>query len=185
MNKTLFLILFVWNYFSCAQIPDSTKVDGKKIATELLNEITLTPLNLNGKERIEYYRLRRKVHKVYPYAQKAKKQLQEIEEDLKFVETKRQKRRISKLHDRWLQKHFTEDLKDLTRSEGRILIKLIHYETGMSSYELIQKYRNGLKAMLWQRLAKFYDGDLKTTYQPNKVQEDSWIEHALWEMKHK
>ena len=183
MNQIIVLILLFWNCFSYAQIPDSTEVHGNKIATELLNEITLTPLNLNDKERLQYYRLQKKVHKVYPYAQKAKKQLQEIEEDFMYVESKRQKRRISRLHDHWIREHFTEDLKKITRSEGKILIKLIHYETDMSSYELIKKYRNGFKAILWQRLAKFYDGDLKTTYQPEKIQEDAWIEHILWQMK--
>ena len=100
-----------------------------------------------------------------------------------YVESKRQKRRISRLHDHWIREHFTEDLKKLTRSEGKILIKLIHHEIGISTYELIKKYRSGFKAMLWQRLAKFYDGDLKTTYQPDKMREDSWIEHILWQMK--
>ena len=183
MIRLLLITLLTWSNFCYGQIPDSTEVNGENIATELLNEITLTPLNLNNKERLKYYRLRKKVHKVYPYAQKAKKQLQEIEEDFIYTESKRQKRRISKLHDRWIREHFSEELKQLKRSEGRILIKLIHYETGMSSYELIKKYRSDFKAMLWQRLAKFYDGDLKTTYQPDKMLEDSWIEHILWQMK--
>ena len=60
-----------------------------------------------------------------------------------------------------------------------ILIKLIHYKTGISSYDLIKKYRNGLTALFWQKLAKIYDGNLKTTYQPEDVKEDQWISHIL------
>ena len=71
----------------------------------------------------------------------------------------------------------------LTRSEGRILIKLIHYKTGISSYDLIKKYRNGLTALLWQKLAKLYDGNLKTKYQPEYVREDQWISHILREIE--
>ena len=49
----------------------------------------------------------------------------------------------------------------------------------MSSYNLIKKYRNGITALLWQKLAKLYDGNLKTTYQPEDVKEDQWIAHIL------
>ena len=179
MNKIFLFTLFILKDICYCQIPDSTEVNGKKIPTKLLNEITISPIQLSGVEHLSYFRLQKKVNKLYPYAQKAKIQIQEIEEDLMYSETKKEKKRISKLHDRWLRDHFTEDLKKLTRSEGRILIKLIHYETGLSSYEIIKKYRNGLTALLWQQLAKLYDGDLKTIYQPEDVKEDKWIADIL------
>ena len=120
---------------------------------------------------------------MYPFALKAKQQLVEIEEDLKYSITRREKRKIARLHEQWLQDNFTDELKKLTRSEGRILIKLIHLETGTNAYQLIKNYRNGLKAELWQALAKFYDGDLKVTFDPENNKEDKWIEHILWRMK--
>ena len=179
MNQQLLITFFICLQICYGQIPDSTEVNGKKIPTKLLNEITISTLQLNQSDRLSYFRLQKKVNKVYPYAQKAKIQLREIEDDLIFAESKKEKRRISKLHDRWLREQFSEDLKKLTRSEGRILIKLIHYETGLTSYEIIRKYRNGLNALLWQKLAKLYDGNLKTTYQPEEVQEDLWIADIL------
>ena len=179
MNRLLLFTLFMLKGICYCQIPDSTEVNGEKIPTKLLNEITISPLQLSHIERLSYFRLQKKFNKVYPYAQKAKTQLQEIEDDLMYAETKKEKKIISKLHDRWLREHFTEDLKKLTRSEGRILIKLIHYETGISSYDLIKKYRNGLTALLWQKLATLYDGNLKTIYQPGNVKEDQWISHIL------
>ena len=179
MNRLLLFTLFMLKGICYCQIPDSTEVNGEKISTTLLNEITISPLQLSRQERLSYFRLQKKVNKVYPYAQKAKTQLQEIEDDLIYADTKKEKRRISKLHDRWLRENFTEDLIKLTRSEGRILVKLIHYETGISSYDLIKKYRNGLTALLWQKLAKLYDGNLKTTYKPEDLKEDQWISHIL------
>ena len=152
MNRLILFMIFMLKGILYGQIPDSTEVNGEKIPTKLLNEITISPLQLSHQERISYLRLQKKVNKVYPYAQKAKIQLREIENDLIYADTKKEKRRISKLHERWLREHFTEDLKKLRRSEGRILIKLIHYETGMSSYDLIKEYRNGLTALLWQKL---------------------------------
>ena len=179
MNRLLLFLFFMLKGICYCQVPDSTEVNGEKIPTKLLNEITISPLQLNHIERLSYFRLQKKVNKVYPYAQKASTQLQEIEDDMMYAETKKEKRRISKLHDRWLKEHFTEDIKKLTRSEGRILIKLIHNETGISSYDLIKKYRNGLTALLWQKLAKLYDGNLKTTFKPEDVKEDQWISHIL------
>ncbi len=183
MNKLIFILSFVGLFDCIAQIEDSVLVDGELIAVELLDEITLGPITLNSIEKIEFYRLRKKVHKVYPFALAAKEQLIELEEDLKYAENKRHKRRIGKLHDKWIQENFTNKIKKLTRSEGRILIKLIHKETGNSAYNLVRNYRNGLTALLWQKLAKYFDGDLKATFQPKTNKEDRWIAHILWEMR--
>ena len=183
MYKFLFTITIVINVCCLAQIPDSIIVKGQKIENQILNEITLTLLNLSPEDYSKYYNLLRKTHKVYPFALKAKQQLVEIEEDLEHSTTRREKRKIARLHEQWLQDNFTDELKKLTRSEGRILIKLIHLETGTNAYQLIKNYRNGLKARLWQALAKFYDGDLKSTFDPENNKEDKWIEHILWRMK--
>lgn len=183
MNKLIFILSFVGLFDCMAQIEDSVLVDGELIAVELLDEITLGPMTLNSIEKIEFYRIRKKVHKVYPFALAAKEQLIELEEDLKYAENKRHKRRIGKLHDKWIQENFTNKIKKLTRSEGRILIKLIHKETGNSAYNLVRNYRNGLTALLWQKLAKYFDGDLKATFQPKTNKEDRWIAHILWEMR--
>ena len=183
MNRSILLINLLCTSICVGQIPDSTFIEGEKIAIELLQEITMTPLNLSPEERSRYYHLRRKIRKVHPYALKAKIQLLEIEDDFNFVETRREKRKIAKLHDRWLQDNFTNELKKLTRSEGRILIKLIHHETGINPYQLIKDYRNGFTALLWQQLAKYYDGDLKAEYNPDEIKEDFWIDHILWRMK--
>lgn len=180
MHKITPFLFFILGICCLAQIPDSTTINGETICTELLNEIIITPLNLSPQDRIEFYRLKKKVLKVYPYAKSAKIQFDEIEEDFLFVQSKREKRRISRLHDRWVRANFTKDLKKLTRSEGRILIKLIYHETGKSSYDLIKHYRSQFKALLWQKLAKLYDGDLKMTYNPTKVKEDLWIDYILW-----
>jgi ATP-dependent Lon protease len=183
MNKLIFILVISFIFECKAQIVDSVIVDGEAIAVQLLNEITLVPLHLNSSEKIKFHRLRRKVRKVYPFALAAKKQLLELKEDLNYTETRRQKRRIGKVHDKWIQEHFTSEIKKLTRSEGRVLIKLIHRETGNTAYDLVRNYRNGLTALVWQKLAKYFDGDLKATYNPEINSEDQWIEHILWEMR--
>ena len=82
MNRIFLFTLFMLKGICYCQIPDSTEVNGEKIPTKLLNETTISPLQLSHIEHLSYFRLQKKVSKVYPYAKKAKTQLQEIEEDL-------------------------------------------------------------------------------------------------------
>ena len=179
MKNLLYIyIILLYNPLG-AQIPDSTIVDGDTIAVELLKEVTLSPYFSNYEDHKAYYRLRRKVIKVYPYALKAKDQLMEVDEDLVYVETRRKKKKLTKLHEDWLQDQFSKELKKLTRSEGLILMKLIYRETGQTCYSLIKKYRSGWMAFIWQRLAKLYDTNLRAEFHPNTIKEDEWTEKIL------
>ena len=54
----------------------------------------------------------------------------------------------------------------------------------MSCYDLIKKYRKGVNAILWQGIAKLYDGDLKAILQPKINKEDLWIEYIVKEINH-
>ena len=78
-----------------------------------------------------------------------------------------------------MEQEFEAELRRLTRSEGRILIKLIHRETGETTHELIKKLRSGWRAFVYQTTAKLFDLDLKITYNPTDVEEDALIEGIL------
>lgn len=181
MEKVMFYLAFITAY-SYAQIPDSTMVGRIKIPSKLINEVTLSPLKLSSKEKLDYLRLKQKVIKVYPYALAAKKQIDELDVDLSYVKSKRHKRKLSRRHAKWVKNNYSNILIKLTRTEGKILTKLIYLETGLSCYQLINKYRNRYSAGIWQTIAKIYDGDLKSTFAPTENQEDKWIEHILWQI---
>ena len=72
MNRLLLFALFMLKGICYCQIPDSTEVNGEKISTTLLNEITISPLQLSHIERLSYFRLQKKVNKVYPTLKKLK-----------------------------------------------------------------------------------------------------------------
>jgi len=76
-----------------------------------------------------------------------------------------------------LKKEFTEDLKNLTITQGRILIKLIDRETGKSSYTLIKELRGSFSAFMWQSLASLFNSSLKVEYDAEG--EDKPIEDAI------
>ena len=146
-----------------------------------LDEVVVyQPIKLNSFEEMKKYMLlRRRVLKVYPYAQLASERFTTLKERLDRIDKRRQKKRYAKRIEKYLEGEFSEELKKLTRKEGQILVKLIHRETGITPHTLVKTYRNGLRAAVYQFTAKLFDIDLKTEYDPSNVQEDMWIEDIL------
>jgi len=146
-----------------------------------LDEVVVyQPLQLKSYEEMKKYMLlRRRTLKVYPYAEMASKRFTTLKERMERMENRRKKKRYAKLIEKYLEGEFKEELKKLTRAEGQILVKLIHRETGITTHALVKTYRNGFRAATYQFTAKLFDIDLKTEFDPNKVEEDLWIEDIL------
>ena len=143
--------------------------------------VVYQPVKLNSYEEMKKYMLlRRRVIKTYPYAKLASERFTTLKERLGNMDKRRQKKRYAKRIEKYLQGEFSEELKKLTRKEGQILVKLIHRETGITPHALVKTYRNGLRATVYQFTAKLFDIDLKTEFNPSKVQEDMWIEDILF-----
>ena len=134
-------------------------------------------------ERTKYYILKRRVLKVYPYAMSAKEKLMNIEVGLDSIPKRRHKKRYTKEVAKWVKEEYADRLKNLTMSEGKILVKLIYRETNTSSYEIVKSYRGRFNAFFWQTMAKFWNNNLKTEYDPVNVIEDMLIEHILIQAK--
>lgn len=146
-----------------------------------LDEVVVyQPLRLNSFEEMKKYMLlRRRVLKVYPYAQLASERFTTLKKRLDLIDRRSQKKRYAKIIEKYLQGEFSEELKKLTRKEGQILVKLIYRETGITPHALVKTYRNGLRATVYQFTAKLFDIDLKAEFNPSKFQEDMWIEDIL------
>lgn len=143
--------------------------------------VVYQPVKLNSYEEMKkYVLLRRRVIKTYPYAKLASERFTTLKERLGNMDKRRQKKRYAKRIEKYLQGEFSEELKKLTRKEGQILVKLIHRETGITPHALVKTYRNGLRATVYQFTAKLFDIDLKTEFNPSRVQEDVWIEDILF-----
>ena len=137
----------------------------------------------NKDERKKYYILKRRVLKVYPYALTAKEKLQAIQKGLDSIPKRRHKRRYTKEVAKWVKEEYSQQLKNLTMSEGKILVKLIYRETKTTSYQIVKSYRGRFNAFFWQTMAKFWDNNLKTEYDPVNVREDMLIEHIILQAK--
>ena len=68
-------------------------------------------------------------------------------------------------------------------SEGKILVKLIYRETSLSTYSIVKSYRGRFNAFFWQTMAKLWNNDLKTIYDPINIREDFFIENIIIEEK--
>src|SRR5690606_24309588 len=146
-----------------------------------LNEIVvLNKLNFdNNEDRMRYLILRRKVFKVYPYATLAADRLEHLNRRLALLEKNGDKRRYTRMIQKYIEGEFTEELKKLTRTEGQILVKLVHRQTGITTFNLVKELRSGWRAFWYNTTANMFDITLRKEFDPMNVQEDYLIEDIL------
>ncbi len=130
-------------------------------------------------DRVKYLILKRKVIKVYPYAKLAAEKLMNLQGNLKNIKKKSQQKRYTKRIQKYIEQEFSAELKKLTRTEGQILVKLIHRQTGMVTFDLVKEIRSGWRAFWYNTTAKMFDISLKQRYDPENIQEDYYIEDIL------
>ena len=159
---------------------------------EIINDDTIFISNIsevkilefkNINEKSQYLILKRRVSKVYPYAVLAKEKLNSIHLGLDTISKRRHKKRYTKEVAKWVKEEYTDRLKNLTMIEGKILVKLIYRETKTTSYEIVKSYRGRFNAFFWQTMAKLWDNNLKTEYDPVNIREDMLIEHIIIQAK--
>ena len=121
-------------------------------------------------------RLVSNVRKVFPYAKLASTKLQEFDTLLASIPNESDRRRMMKEAEKELTDQYTEELKNLTFSQGAILIRLIDRETGSTSYKLVQELCGKLRAFFYQGFARLWGYNLKTEYDPKNNPEDEEIE---------
>jgi len=146
-----------------------------------LDEVMLLhKLEFNSKEdKKRYLILKRKTVKVYHYATLAAERLDSLNARLSRYEKKSDRRRYAKKIQKYIEGEFSDELKKLTRTEGQILIKLIHRQTGKTTFDLIKQLRNGWRAFWFNNTASLFDLSLKKEYDPMNVKEDYLIEDIL------
>lgn len=158
-------------------------IEGDTIAREMINldEVyLLKKMQFTSKEdRRRYLILRRKTRKVYPYAKLAAERLTTMTERLKTIEKNRDKKRYTKRIQKYIEGEFSDRLKKLTHSEGQILVKLIHRQTGTTAFDLVKELRTGWRAFWYNTTASFFEISLKEEYNPFEVEEDYLIEDIL------
>lgn len=130
-------------------------------------------------DRKYYYWFRKKVLNAYPYAKLGAERLNTLDDRLKNIKSKRKKKKYTRQIQKYMEDEFTDQLKKLTRTEGRILIKLLHRQTGKTTFSLVKELRSGWKAFWYDKTAGLFKLSLKAEYNPTEIDEDFLIEDIL------
>ena len=163
MKYYLFL-LFIFFSNSLISQDDVEELDflfpGDSIPTNtfMLEEVTVfQPLKFNNDEEIKrYVILRYRVKKVYPYAKLASERMNRIDSRVDLINSKRKKRLYLKKLEKFVYDEFSDELRKLSRSQGRILVKLLNRQTGLTAHKIVSEYRNKFRAILYNTAASFY-----------------------------
>ncbi len=189
MNKILFFVfLFLTSLVTSAQV--TTDTIKKEVETEendtildipiLLEEVVVYRYKLSPEAKKEFLLLQNRVYKVYPYAKTASERLTLLNKNMDKLQSNKEKKKYFKIVEDYIENEFTGQLKKLSRKQGQILVKLIHRQTGSTTFELIKDYKSGWKAFWSNNTAKLFDINLKTKYEPYEVNEDFLIETILY-----
>ena len=161
MRFSLLIVSLIIFSFTCfAQdkllISTYTVVNGDTFFIADIAEVSVLAFK-NKEEHKKYNLLKRRVIKVYPFAQSAKKKIQNIQIELDSIPKRRHKKRYAKEVARWVKEEYADQLKNLTMSEGKILVKLIYRETNISSYEIVKSYRGSFNAFFWLIITQVFE----------------------------
>lgn len=124
-----------------------------------------------------YDRLVNNIKKVYPYAKAAGKQMAQYKLALDTITGDKERKLFIRTAEKELEEKFGKEIRALTFSQGKILIKLVYRETGNSTFDIVKQLRGGFTAFIWQTMARIFGYDLKSGYDPEG--EDQVIEQIV------
>lgn len=180
----IYFVVYSFELFSQENVIISpfVVVDGETVFTSKIPQLDVIDFK-DINERKRFYKLKRRVLKVYPYALETKLKVDSLNHALDSIGKKRKKRKYTRSVARVVKSQYSAALKNLTMKEGGILIKLIYRETGLSTYDLLRNYKGWWSATMWQAFAKMYDHNLKTIYDPINNREDVFIDRIISQAK--
>lgn len=175
MRRVIFLFSFILLSFYCwgqgtVQIngkyyPYTIDDCGDTLILATFSDIPITSLKIfNSKEdRRRYDKYREYAAKVYPYAVEAIRVFRKMEEETADLKKGKRKKYIRQLK-KDLKDEFSDPMKKLTKTQGKILIKMIERELDTPLYDLLKDLRGGLNASYWNFIGSLYGHKLKEGY---------------------
>ena len=187
--RSLFIIFFITYSVSYCQViqsdslVDYIKIKGDSIIRSSidLDQVVLLPKmkHRSSDEIRKYLILKRKTLKVYSYAVLASERLTKLNERLSNIKRRRNRKDYTKKVQKFIVNEFYDELSKFTQTEGQILIKLIHRQTGSTTYRLIKELRNGWSAFWYNNTARIFNMSLKKEFNPLEIKEDYLIEDII------
>jgi hypothetical protein len=144
-------------------------IDGDTVPVFWIQEVRITaPITFKSKgQAISWTKLVQNVKRVYPYSKLAGRKMKEYNEKLRPIESKRERKKLIDQMQDELFAEFEQELRKLTISQGKLLVKLIDRETSFTTYDIIKDYKGGIMAGFWQVAGSFFGYNLKEPYEPD------------------
>lgn len=175
------LFVFILNFVATAQVDKNDEYlnEPDTIMQVNLPEVLIYRGEVDEESRKNFLILQRRVQKVYPFAKAASERLTALNNAMAKLKTEKEKKKYFKIVEDYLEKEFEGKLKNLSRKDGQILVKLIHRQTGTVTFDLIKEQKSGWKAFWANKTARVFSINLKTPYDPQNNGEDFLIETIL------
>lgn len=157
-----------------------TDVDGEEVKMLVLNEVSVfPPLKFKNKKQEEFYwRTVRDVKKTLPYAKLISETLVETYEYIETIPDQKLREAHLKRMEGAIFEQYKPVLKKFTKSQAKMLLKLIRRETNQSSYNILKAFLGSFRANFWQMFGHFFGVNLKSDYRPDKNDDDAIIERV-------
>lgn len=179
LKYILFLLLVTTTMNAQVDKNDEYLNEQDTIKLVQLPEVLIYKGDVDEESQKNFTILQRRVARVYPFAKATSERLVALEKGMAKLKTDKEKKKYFKIVEKYLEDEFEGQLKKLSRKDGQILVKLIHRQTGTTTYDLIKEQKSGWKAFWAAKTARVFSIDLKRTYNPYGVGEDFLIETIL------
>jgi len=169
----------VWAQKPAGIVVQAKIVDGDTLPFMELREVEIfgLPYFRSKSDQRQWEKLVRNVKKVYPYAYLAGVKFKQYEYLLLNAKSDKERKQYIKQVEKELNEKYADELKSLTYSQGKILLKLLDRQTGNSSYDLIKDLKGRFMAFFWQGFARIFGYNLKEKYDP--YNKDAQIEYIV------
>lgn len=190
MQQFFIVLVFIFSGLSFARAQNNSGIsdtieyihDSDTIKEIVIEEVMVSDeyaIKLTKEEREQIKLLEKRVRVVYPYAKLTAEKLVQINTTMAKLKTEKEKKKYFKIAEKYLNDEFEPKLKKLSQKQGQILVKLIHRQTGQTTFDLIKDYKSGWKAFWSNKTAQLFNINLKKEYNPMDVPEDYYIEMFL------
>lgn len=145
--------------------------------TNIRDVVVYPPMKFKNKKQEEFYwRTVRDVRKTLPYAKLAFSTLCETYEYIQTIPDKKQREKHLKQLEKDIFEQYKPVVKNMTKGQGKILLKLINRETDQSSYSIVKAFLGTFRAGFWQTFGRFFGMNMKAGFKPEKNDEDAIID---------
>ncbi len=141
-------------------------VDGDSIQyMEMSNVYVYPEPTFKSKRQQEAYnRLVKNVKRVLPLAKQARLMLIETAEYIETLPTQKERDEHLRKVEAQIVKEYKPQMKKLTFSQGKLLIKLVDRECHSTAFEAMQAFIGPIRSGMWQAFAWMFGASLKKGY---------------------